>query len=96
MTRPESHREQEHERRCGNCNHCHYVKFVEHVLCFHGDDIKAERFGSGTFDKSFVRLLSEPEFHQDVELMDGDQLSRIWGNRSVDVSDVCDQWEERK
>lgn len=96
MTRPESHRSQEHERLCGNCNHCHYVKYVEHVLCFHGDKIEAERFGKDTFDKSFVRLLSEPEFHQDVELMDGDQLSRIWGSRSVDVSDVCDQWEERK
>lgn len=83
--RPESHRYQEHSKRCGNCKHCHEIKYKNDDLCFLGDAITVEPEG-------FVILDGE-----DVSLMDGEEYSKVWGGRVVDPNaDICDQWAAKE
>jgi hypothetical protein len=84
--RPESHRIQIPEKRCGNCRHGLIPEHKNDLLCFFGDRIVTQ--------PSFVRdgwddvlLDGEP-----VGLMDGDEYDHVWGGRAVDDEDVCDEW----
>ena len=40
--RPQSHREQIPEKRCGNCKHGLVPEFRDNLLCFHGDKIETK------------------------------------------------------
>lgn len=86
--RPTSHREQQFDRCCGNCKHCHVVEFKGDPLCFHGDD--------ATIRPSTLRdYWSEVEMEgRSVGLMEGEEYSEVWGGRVVEAAcDVCDSWE---
>ena len=89
MSRPESHREQIPEQRCGNCIFARWVRNGHHLLCFHGDE-------------SRTRIVSEGEPWEDVEI-DGNCISimeeefdEVWGGRSTDSTDVCDEWKPKE
>lgn len=85
--RPQSHREQIPEKRCGNCKHGLVPEFRDNLLCFHGDKIETKPgLSAGTTE---VWLNGE-----DVGTMDGDEYDQVWAGRLVDWDDVCDEWEE--
>lgn len=90
MTRPASFDDSVPINRCGTCKHCHYVRYKEDLLCFHGDEIVARRDGPETWDKSDVELDGE-----DVEFLDGDRYGKVWASRVVGHGDTCDEWEQR-
>lgn len=87
MTRPISHRSQEHPRRCGNCRHCHMPTFQVHWMCFCGDNYVARRSPVYSWQSDVV-LDGE-----DVSLLQGDEFDKVWGGRVVDPDDICDEWE---
>lgn len=96
MTRPESYDDTPPVNRCGTCRHCHYIRYHEDLLCFHGDEITARRDGLGPWDKSDVELLSRPRYDESVELLEGEEYSKVWAARVVDAHAVCEKWEARE
>lgn len=90
MTRPESHREIEHPKRCGNCLFSCRPEWKDDLLCFFGDDVRIE-YGP-LQDMFFVELEGV-----DVNHADGDEYDRIWANRVVDPHlEVCDEWQPKQ
>lgn len=89
MPRPETHRQQAHERCCGNCKHCHLVAYKLDLMCFHGDSIEVEGESKYPVSANYVFLDG-----QEVGLLDGDEYDKVWCGRIIDHDDVCDQWEE--
>lgn len=88
--RPDSHREQVHEKRCGNCRFRHEVKFYRGDLCFFGEEHLLEISGKD-FDGECIT------FNEiDLTICDGDEYSKVWGKRVVDRLDICDKWEPEK
>ncbi len=96
MTRPDSYTDQVPARMCGNCQHCYHVKWIDMLLCFNGEHVLATRGKDSPNGSDCVDLLNLPEFERSVELMDGDQLSQIWGKNSVDAHGICSEWEPRR
>lgn len=87
MTRPESHREIEPSKRCGNCRFSCWPEWKDDLLCFFGDDIHVE--SGDRKDRFFIELEGV-----DVNIADGDEYDRIWGGRVVDPHlEVCDEWQ---
>lgn len=91
MTRPASHREQPHERGCGNCFFSHLVAYKHNLLCFHGDNIEITGQSLYPVKSDYVLLDGE-----EVGMMDGDEWSDVWADRVVDCDDVCDEWKPGK
>ena len=89
--RPDSHREQTPEKRCGNCRFRHEVKFKRDDLCFYGEEDKIEVNGKDwdgewiTFDGITLEI---------ADWEDG--YDKIWSKRIVDITDVCDHWREQE
>lgn len=96
MTRPASYDNSQPVNRCGTCRHCHYIRYHEDLLCFHGDEITAHRDGLGQWDKSDVELHSQPFGDSSVALLDDDAYSNVWAGRVVAADAVCEEWEARK
>lgn len=91
--RPESHRDQVPEKRCGNCRHSHLVSYKLDLLCFHGDKIQVTGQSRYPVDSDHVLLESVPGWDE-VGMLDGDAYSEVWAERVVDPCDVCDEWQE--
>lgn len=85
--RPESHRDQTSERRCGNCKFAAVPVYKDHLLCFHGDNAVMEPSSCSSFKKD-VWINGEL-----VGLLDGDEYDKIWGGGVVEDTDVCDEWQ---
>lgn len=88
MSRPSSHREQPHERCCGNCVFSHLVAYKLDLLCFHGDDIRVNGKSEYPVTSDHVEINGE-----EVSLMEGDEYSGVWAKRITDPDDVCDEWK---
>lgn len=88
MTRPASHREQCHDRCCGNCVFAHWIAYKPHLLCFHGDYI--EEIGHDSHGDECILMDGD-----EVGMLEGDEYDRVWGGRSVDPDDVCNEWEQK-
>lgn len=88
--RPESHRHQIPEKRCGNCRFRHEVKFKRDDLCFHGEENLIEISGKD-WDGEWITFIED-----DLAEIDGDEYSRIWAARHVDLTDICDHWEQEE
>ncbi len=86
--RPESHREQQHEKSCGNCRHSRLVAYKLDLLCFYGDSIEIRGQSNYPVTADYVALNGE-----EVGLMEGDQYDNVWAGRIIDPSDACDLWE---
>lgn len=86
--RPESHREQTPERRCGNCIFSHLVAYKLDLLCFHGDNILVTGKSEYPVTSDFIEMDGE-----EVGMMDGDEYARVWSGRIVDSDDICDEWK---
>lgn len=85
--RPATHREQIHERRCGNCRFSAVPEYKDHILCFAGD--KVEIIPSH-LNPHKPRVILDGE---NVGLMEGDEYSKVWAGRVVEWDDVCDEWQ---
>ena len=87
--RPESHREQIPEKRCGNCFWAIIPEYKRDLLCFHGDDdrltINCPGLRSDTTDIDFDG--------ECVGTMDGEEYDNVWGGRTVHDTDICDEWQ---
>ena len=88
MTRPESHREQSHPRRCGNCEFLKLVAYKLDCLCFRGDAI--EIHGQSEYPVTADHVYFDGE---EVGMLEGDEYSRVWAGRVVSEDDVCDEWQ---
>ena len=88
MPRPSSHRDQPHERCCGNCAFAHLVAYKLDLLCFHGDSILVMGQSQYPVTADFVQMNGE-----EVGMMEGDEYSKVWAGRIVDSDDVCDEWK---
>ena len=86
--RPASHRDQPHNKCCGNCRHSHLVAYKIDLLCFYGDKIKVTGQSGYPVTADYV-ILNRDE----VGMMEGDEYSKVWGGRIIDSDDVCDEWE---
>ena len=88
MPRPPSHRDQPHDRCCGNCAFAHLVAYKLDLLCFHGDTIEVN-------GKSEYPVTSDHVFigRDEVGMMEGDEYSNVWAGRIVDSDEVCDEWK---
>lgn len=87
MTRPASHRTQSHPRCCGTCKHSAWPESKEHLLCFFGDTVEI-------IPSSLREWWSDVIFDgTSVGLLDGDEYDKVWGDRVVEDTDVCDEWE---
>jgi hypothetical protein len=89
--RPDSYDDRPPFNRCGTCEHCHYVRYHEQQLCFHGDAIVARRDGPGEWDKSDVEFAGDA-----VELLDGETFGKVWGGRVVASDATCEEWLQRR
>lgn len=85
--RPASHREQIPEQRCGNCKFAHLVAYKLDLLCFHGDNIEVTGEVGYPVEAECIDLDGNS-----VDLMDGEEYSKVWAGRVVNDSDVCDLW----
>ncbi len=88
MTRPASHRDQPHERCCGNCKFAHLVAYKHDLLCFHGDNIEVTGTSEYPVASEYVSVNGE-----EVGLMEGEDYSDVWAGRVVHSDEVCDEWE---
>jgi len=91
MTRPASHRNQPHEKRCKNCKFAHLVAYKLDLLCFHGDDIRVSGQSQYPVTSDFVHMNGE-----EVGMMEGSEYDKVWCERIVDPDDVCDEWKPEK
>ncbi len=89
--RPDSYDDRPPINRCGTCEHCHYVRYHTQLLCFHGDVIVARRDGKGEWQKSDVEFAGES-----VELLGGEEFSKLWAGRVVGSDATCDEWTTRR
>lgn len=88
--RPESHREQVPDKRCGTCFFAIRPYFKDDLLCFHGDNIEVNhwRYPAGD-QQTHTDVFLDGE---DVGIMDGEEYSKVWGGRVVDYTDICDEY----
>lgn len=91
MPRPDSHRSQFHSQCCGNCAFSHLVAYKRDLLCFRGDMIQVTGKSEYPVTAEYVILAGE-----EVGMMEGDEYSKVWGERVVDSDDVCDHWEQEQ
>jgi hypothetical protein len=90
MTRPASHREQEHPNRCGNCCFAKLLAYKGDWLCTIGDEHMFEHQDDG-------RVVAYAASGDCINFMEGDEYDEIWGGSVVDPSsDVCDEWSSRE
>lgn len=90
MPRPKSHRDCVPEKHCGNCKYSHLVSGKLDLLCFKGDKIEIQGQSHYPVDADYILLDGEH-----VDVMEGDEYSKVWGNRAVEsCTEVCDEWEE--
>lgn len=86
--RPESHRSQEHVKRCGNCVYSAWPECKDHLLCFHGDKLE---LGTSSYSYQNHVVLDG----KDVGFMEGDEYDKVWGGRVVEDDDICNEWRPR-
>jgi len=86
--RPPSHREQVHDKCCGNCRHSAVPEYKDDLLCFCGDNVVLRPSGLDGEWRTDVELAGDI-----IGLMDGDEYGEVWGDRVVDADDVCDEWK---
>jgi hypothetical protein len=91
MTRPPSHRDQPHERCCGNCRFAYLIAYKLDLLCFHSDDIHV--LGNSQYPVASVYLNLKGDA---VSLMEGDEYDKVWAGRIVDQHEVCDEWTKEE
>ena len=94
--RPSTHHEQEPpERRGGNCAMMRRVEYKGETLCFHGDQIETQpglneaMTGLPTDDVTLIEGVQR----YSVGILDGDEWSRVWAGRTVDLTDACSEWQ---
>ena len=98
MTRPASHRELPlFPSRCATCEFCVFVQYKGDHLCFHGDEVEIgppEKFWNTGNIAHSVQLKNG----RSVEVMEGEEYSKVWGGRFIDDPDgeVCSEWKRRK
>ena len=90
--RPDSHREQTHQKCCGNCKYAFLHRRFRDLLCFHGDNIKTKNWSWISEPKDIkIDVILDGD---NVENLEGEQYGEIWAGRIIDSSDICDEWEE--
>lgn len=91
--RPESHKEQLPDKRCGNCKFAHEFRKFGDLLCFHGDKIKLERWSYKTApDEVNTDVIFEGS---NIEYMECEEYSNIWAGRIVDNTDICEEYVQK-
>ena len=89
MSRPETHRDQPHERCCGNCQFSKLVAYKHDLLCFHGDSIEVQGQTGYPIVADYIVMNGE-----EVGMLDGDEYGKVWASRITDYNDVCDEWKK--
>lgn len=91
--RPDSHKEQIPDKRCGNCKFAHVFRRLGDLLCFHGDDIKLEKW---SWKHSPDDIKTDVIFKgQNIEAFEADEYSTIWAGRIVDDTDICEEYVQK-
>lgn len=91
--RPNSHKEQIPDKRCGNCKFAHELRRLGDLLCFHGDNIKLQKWSYKTTpDEVMTDVIFEG---QNLEYVEMDEYSKIWAGRIVDDTDTCEEYVQK-
>lgn len=91
--RPEDYDEQNHERCCGKCKHAHRIRNGDFLACLYGESSRI------VFTFGYPTESHEVEIDRlgcTTEDLEGDTLSRFWGETEVYANGICGKFERRE